>query len=85
MATTTPETRKKMQQRGREWPTPEAREKMRTAAAQRFGKKPKRAEADISEAASSEERQASEIFVRIDRELTSLEERTQRLMYQYGL
>jgi hypothetical protein len=34
---------------------------------------------------SAEETEASAIFERIDRELPSVEERTDRLMHQYGL
>jgi hypothetical protein len=42
--------------------------------------------ADRAEAeAVPEELEAREIFARVDRELTTLEERTQRLMHHYGL
>jgi hypothetical protein len=49
------------------------------------GKYPSRREKVPNRGASPEDLEASKIFERADRELTALEERTQRLMHHYGL
>jgi hypothetical protein len=49
------------------------------------GENPSRREKVPDKGASPEELEASKIFERVDRELTALEERTQRLMHHYGL